>query len=94
MVHTQASQGVLAVDVHGTTATDTLTATSSESQGRVDLVLDTDESIQDHGSSLVQVDGVGLHARLFARGIGVPSVDLEGLHVGSLLLRSFADRGH
>lgn len=94
VVHTQAGQGVLAVNVHGTATADPLTATSSESQGRVELVLDTDEGVQDHGSSLVQVNGIGLHSRLFGRGVGIPSVDLECLHVWSLLMRGLADRCH
>mmetsp|Transcript_30110 Transcript_30110/g.49790 ORF Transcript_30110/g.49790 Transcript_30110/m.49790 type:complete len:245 (-) Transcript_30110:223-957(-) len=41
----QASKAILAVDVHGTRAADSLTAGSSESQCRVDLIFDLDESI-------------------------------------------------
>jgi len=92
--HTQAGKGVLAIDVHGAATTNTLTATSSESHGRVELVLDADEGIENHRSGLVEVQGVGLETGLLAGGIGVPSIDLEGLHVGLGLLRSLADRGH
>lgn len=88
---TQASKRVHAVDVHGTATADTLSATSAECQGRVQLVLDSHQSIEDHRSGLVQVESVGLHARLFGRGIRVPPVNLEGLHPwlvgGSLLAR-------
>lgn len=89
----QASQGVLAVDVHGTAAADALSATPSEGQGRVLLVLDLDQGIQDHGARLVEVNGVGLKLGLLGRGIGIPSVDLERLDLG-LLLSSLADRCH
>lgn len=81
-VHTQAGKGVLAVDVHRTATADTLTAASSESESRVELVLDADNGVQDHGSGLVQVDGVALETRLLGRRIGVPSVDLESLQLG------------
>lgn len=73
----QAGQGVLAVDVHGTATTDTLSATPSEGQRRILLVLDLDQSIQNHRTSLVEINGVGLQPRLLGRGIRVPSVDLE-----------------
>jgi hypothetical protein len=91
---TQAGKGVLAVNVHGTATTDTLTATSSEGQSRVELVLDSDKGIENHGSSLVKIQSVGLETGLLAGGIGVPSVDLEGLHLGLGLLGRLADRGH
>lgn len=42
----QASKGVLAVDVHGARAADTLAARTAESQGRVHVVLDFNESIK------------------------------------------------
>lgn len=80
----QACQGVLAVDVHGTASANALSATPSEGQGRILLVLDLDQSIQDHGAGLVEVDGVGLQLGLLGRGIRVPSVDLEGLGPGLL----------
>ena len=60
----QAGQGVDTVDVHGAATTDTLATTPPEGKGRVDLVLDTDERIQHHGSGLVQVEGVRLHLGL------------------------------
>lgn len=87
----QACQGVLAVDVHGAASTDTLSATPSEGQRRILLVLDLDQGIQDHGTGLVEIDVVGLKPGLLGRGIRVPSVDGEGLDPGLLGL---ADRRH
>lgn len=52
---TQAGQRVAPLDVHGTAPTDTLSATPPERQRWVDLVLDPDQCIQDHGPRLVQV---------------------------------------
>lgn len=82
--HTQAGQSVDTVNVHGTATTDTLTAGSAESQGRVKLVLYPDEGVQHHGPGLVEVELVVLHGGLLARLVRVPAVDLEGLHVGRL----------
>lgn len=42
----QAGEGVLAVDVHGARAADTFSAGASESERRVDFVLDFDESVE------------------------------------------------
>lgn len=89
----QACQGVLAVDVHGTASTNTLSATPSEGQRRIDLVLDLDQGVQDHRASLVEVNGVGLKPGLLGRGVGIPSVDLERLGIGLLLL-CLAHRRH
>lgn len=55
-LHTQTGESVDTVNVHRTATADTLAATPSEGQSRVDLVLDTDERIQHHGSGLVQVE--------------------------------------
>lgn len=79
---TQAGQGVDTVNVHGAGTADTLTAGTAEGQGRVELVLDADEGIQHHGTGLVEIELVALHGRLLGRGVRVPAVDLEGLHVG------------
>lgn len=87
----QASKSVLSVDIHGAATADTLTATSSEGQSRVELVLDSDEGIENHRPSLVKVQSVGLKTRLLAGGIGVPSVDLERLEVGIRVLGRLAD---
>lgn len=80
--HTQAGQGVDTINVHGAATADTLTAGAAEGQGGVLLVLYPDESIEHHRTGLVEVEVVGLHSGLLTRGIRVPTVDLEGLHLG------------
>lgn len=52
----QASKSVGTVDVHGTAATDTFTARTTESQSWVLLILHLDESIKNHGTTLVQIN--------------------------------------
>lgn len=91
--HTEAGQGVLAVDVHGARAADALATAPAKGQGRVDLVLDADDGIEHHGAGLVEVNGVALEPRLLGRRVGVPAVDLERLQA-RLLLLDLADRGH
>mmetsp|Transcript_76177 Transcript_76177/g.172236 ORF Transcript_76177/g.172236 Transcript_76177/m.172236 type:complete len:345 (-) Transcript_76177:2-1036(-) len=79
----QAGQAVLAVDVHGAGAADALPAGAAEGQGRIVLVLDLDERVQDHGAAGLQVDGVLLQERL-CHGVRVVAVDAEGLRRGHL----------
>lgn len=90
---TETSKGVLSVDVHGAAATDTLTATPAESDRRVKLVLDADERVENHRSGLVEVESIALHTGLLGGRVRVPTVDLEGPHLGLLGWR-IADRGH
>jgi hypothetical protein len=82
---TKTSQCVDTINVHRTTSANTLTATPSECQSRVHLVLDPDQCIQHHGSSLVQIERVRLHLGLRCWLIWVPSVNVEGLGLGILL---------
>lgn len=82
--HTQAGEGVGAVNVHGARAANTLSAGAAEGEGRIDLVLDADEGVENHRPRLVEVEGVGLHAGLLGRLVGIPAVDLEGLEFGIL----------
>jgi len=79
---TQACQGVDTINVHRTTSANSFSATPSEGQGRVNLILDPNERIQHHRSRLVQIEGVALHAWLRGRLIGIPAVDVEGLDFG------------
>ena len=88
---TQAGKSVDTVNVHGAGTADTLSAGSAESKSGVQLVLDSDQSIQHHGTGLVEVESVALHARLVAGGIGVPSVDVEGLDLAVLVLCGLSD---
>jgi hypothetical protein len=69
----EARECVLAIDVHRTRATDTLAARATEGERRVDLVLDLDEGVEDHGSTLVQVDLVRLKDWLLRRLVWVLS---------------------
>ena len=78
--HTQASQSVNTIDVHGAATTDTFTARPTESQSRVHFVLYPDKSVQHHGSGFLQIKLVALHGGFLARLVRVPAVDLEGLH--------------
>lgn len=74
----EASEAITAVDVHRAGPTDPLTARSTEGERWVDLVLDLDQSVENHGSTLFQIDLVVLELRL--RGVvWVPTVDREGL---------------
>ena len=76
---TKTRKSVLAIDVHGTATANTLTATPPEGQSRVEFVLDADKGVEDHGTRLVEIEGVALHARLLGRLVGVPSVDVKCL---------------
>jgi hypothetical protein len=61
---TQTGQCVDTINVHRTTSANSLSATPSECQGRVDFVLDPDQCVQHHGSGLVQIELVRLHLGL------------------------------
>lgn len=49
-------EGVGTTNVHGAGTADTLTAGATEGEGGVDLVLDLDQGIEDHGAAVVHVD--------------------------------------
>ena len=85
LVHAvDAGQRVDAVDVHRAGAADALAAGAAEGQGRVDLVLDLDQRVEDHRAAGVHVDEVGVDLRV-AAGVGIPAVDAEGADVGRAL---------
>ena len=75
-----AGQRVCAVDVHGARAANTLAAGTPEGQGRIDIILDLDERIQDHGPAFIDIDLVAVDSRCFVV-IGIPAIDLKGLHI-------------
>ena len=52
----EAGESVDAVDVHGATAADSLSAGPAEGQSRVQLVLDLDQTVQHHGTARVEVN--------------------------------------
>lgn len=78
-MRTQTSKGVDSVNIHGTATTDTLSATPPKCQGWVDFVLDPDQSVQHHGTSLVQVERITLHSGFRPRLVRIPPVDMESL---------------
>jgi hypothetical protein len=49
-------EGVGTANVHGARTANTLTAGATEGKGGVDLVLDLDQGIKDHGAAVVHVD--------------------------------------
>lgn len=89
-VHTQTSQGINTINVHRATSADALSAASSERKSRINLILDSDQSVQHHRARLVQIQCVALHARLRGGLIGIPAVDVEGLGSGFCLCGSWA----
>lgn len=55
------------VNVHGARSADSLTARATERKGRVELVLDLENGVEDHRAALVQVDLVLLQVGLLRR---------------------------
>jgi len=76
---TQTSQSINTINIHRATSTDSLPTTPSESQSRINFILDANQSIQHHRTRLLQIESVGLHSWLGSRLIWVPAVDVEGL---------------
>src|SRR3546814_6165070 len=74
-----AGQRVGAVDVHRARTADALAAGAAERQRGVDLVLDLDQRVQDHRPAAVQVDLVGVQARILVV-VRAPAIDLELAH--------------
>lgn len=74
----EAGEAVVPIDVHRAGAADTLPAGAAEGDGGVDLVLDLDEGVKDHGAALAEIDLVALKLWLL-RLVGIPPVDGEGL---------------
>jgi len=89
----QASKCVDTINIHSTTPTNSLPTTPSESQGRINLVFDSDQSIQHHRARLVQIERVRLHAWLLAWLIGIPTVDVEGFDFSIGIVGWFFDSG-
>ena len=90
-------QGVDSANVHGTGATDTLTTGSPEGQGRIHLVFDFNQGIQNHGSTSVQVDLIFLHLGLVSGLVGIPAVNCKLFALGcsqtSYIGRGIGSRG-
>lgn len=67
----QASAPELTINVHSAGSADTLTARATESKGRVQLVLDLEDGVEDHRTALGEVKRVGLKVGLLGRLVGV-----------------------
>lgn len=86
---TEAGQSILSINVHCATPADPLSTASPKGEGGIDLILDPDEGVENHGPRFVQIKSVALHSRLLRRLVGIPSVYLEGLRArGSFLWRA------
>jgi len=70
----EAGESVAAVDVHCAGTADAFSARSAEGEGGVELVLDLDEGVENHGTALFQIDLVLLELRL-RWAVWVPPVD-------------------
>ncbi len=75
-----AGKRVSSIDVHGTTSTDSFTATTTECQSRIDLILDFEQGVQHHGSTCIQVHFIFLQTGLFAGLLRIPTINLNLLH--------------
>ena len=79
----QAREGIGTVDIHRTATANALAAGTTESQRRIDLVLDLDQRVQNHRPAAVHVDFIGVDTRI-AAAIRIVAVDLEGALVRAL----------
>lgn len=74
------SKSITTFNVHGTRTTDAFTARTTESQGRILFILNLDQSIEYHRTTLVQVNLILLQVGLLGRLIRV-------LYMGGLLVK-------
>merc|ERR1719232_64292 len=75
----QTGESVHTSNIHGARSTDSLSARSSECETRIHFILDFDQSIQDHGTTVVEVNLIVLHLGLCSRLFRIPSVDGKSL---------------
>jgi len=80
----ETSEGICAVDIHGTAAADTLTAGASKRESWVDVIFDLDEPVEYHRTTIVQRKVELLDVR-WSR-VPCPSVDLKPRSLGFELL--------
>ena len=69
-------QRVDPVDVHRAGSADAFAAGPAEGQGRVDLVLDLDQRVQDHRAAGVHIDEIRVDGRVLAV-VRIPAIDLK-----------------
>ena len=91
--HTQASQCVDSINVHCATPTDSLPTTPPKCQGRIHLIFYSNQRVQHHWPSLVQIESVRLHLRLLSRSIWRPTIDVKSLCSSLLGLIGLVDGG-
>jgi len=72
----QTGQRVLSVDVHRARPADPLATGTTEGQGGVLVRFDFDQGVEDHGTAVVEIYGVGREVRLLTM-VGIPSIDFE-----------------
>src|SRR6185369_16014735 len=73
-----AGEAVSSVHVHRTASANPLAAGTAEGQGGVDLVLDLDQSVEDHWPAFVEVDRVAVEARVRSA-VRIVAIDFERL---------------
>lgn len=74
------------IDVHGAGTANTLTARAAEGKGWINLILDLDQSIQNHWTTLVHVDIVSHIFWFVLWVIWIRSVNIESLKLRLLFL--------
>ena len=82
----EAGQMVTSIDIHGAGAADALTARPTEAKRWINLILDLDEGVEEHGPTLVHVDVVGYISRAIVGVIRVAAVHIDALHLLLLLV--------
>src|SRR6516165_3450198 len=76
-----AGERVLTVDVHRAGAANAFAAGAAEGEGRIDVVLDPDQAIEHHRAAVVDVDVIGVGARILPV-VRIPAIDLELARLG------------
>jgi len=82
----QAGQVMSSVDVHGAGSANTFSAASSERQSWVNLILNLDKGIQEHGAAFLHVNIIRNVVRLVSWLIWVGSINVKPLHISFLLV--------
>src|SRR6185503_3172985 len=55
---------IAACNVHRTGPADSFAAGTAKGQGRIDLVLDLDQGVENHWTAALQIDRIGVEARI------------------------------
>src|SRR5690606_2607692 len=76
----RAGKRVPAINIHGAGTANAFAAGTAESQRLIDFVLDLDEGVENHRPAFVEIDFIGVDARI---GIVIrrPAIDAETLDV-------------